>query len=931
MHGQEPPGAPPVGRTADEIASAFDKAWQQGTPRLEDFVGAVGPAGARRQLLQELVKIDLEYRWRHAAARPSVGAGLDKPPLLEEYLRRYPELGSPERLALDLIGEEYRVRRYWGSRPSHAEYLARFGQHGQHLTDSLRRIDAELAEELEGTELTSAGKVRLPPLGPEKPARATPVASVGGLVEMLRQCGLLGPAQSEELARGSLERFPDPHALAKELLCRDWLTPYQVNQLLQGRGHELIVGPYRLLERLGAGGAGQVFKARHQKMDRLVALKILHKELLADPEAVGRFMREIQLVSRLDHPNLIPAYDAGRVGSSYFLAMKYVEGTDLGRLVKKGGPLLLTQACEYMRQAALGLQHLHVHGLVHRDVKPHNLMIGRDGIIKVADLGLARSKRGETTELTTGTLTPAAAGPMGTLDYLAPEQALDFHAADIRADIYSLGCTFWFLLMGQPPFPGRSLAETLMSHQTREPAAIEKARSDVPPGLAAVLRRMLAKRPEDRYRTPAEVADALAPYSSAPHAPDLEFDLGGWSFRARAYTTWEMLCKFAMRNKAFTAMVVLAMVMLAWSSVVNYRARRDTERTNQKYEEERKRTLAAVPAFVEAARLAVDRQRVDNALAQLNVALDYDPHCSEARLLKGQVLIVQKEFGRAKQDLERYLRQQPQDTRAARLVELCGRKHPDEVGNLLDLANVFEQQKIPALADRLLTKYGRGSFEVREKLLKDFFRPRVEKAWPGLGSRLSLDAAGIYRLNLGERKEVTLLDALEGMPLTELDLTRCDGVQDLSPLRGMPLSSLCLQGCNKVRDLLPLRGMPLSALDLGGCIAVNDLSPLQGMRLTSLNFAVCPLVRDLTPLQGMRLTSLSLYSCSGVRDLTPLQSMNLEDIHLPPQVAKGMDVLRRMNSIATIRSITGTWTRAEFWKKYDDPNAFKEFKQQSRP
>ena len=297
------------------------------------------------------------------------------------------------------------------------------------------------------------------------------------------------------------------------------MTPYQINQLLQGRGHELVLGPYLILERLGEGGAGQVFKARHQKMNRVVALKVIRRELLADAEVVGRFYREIQVVSQLDHPNVVHAYDAGPVGATHFLAMEYVEGTDLGRLVKQSGPLPVLQACEYIRQAALGLQHAHERGLVHRDIKPHNLIMSlSDGLIKVADLGLARLSRTANEDLTAaltsansaGSLTPQNAVMMGTADYLAPEQALDFHKADIRADIYGLGCTFYYLLTGRPPFAGTTLAEKLIKHQQAEPPPIDKLASQVPQALVPVIRRMLAKKPEERYQTPAEVAAALA-------------------------------------------------------------------------------------------------------------------------------------------------------------------------------------------------------------------------------------------------------------------------------------------------------------------------------------------------------------------------------------------------------------------------------------
>src|SRR5262249_55029815 len=256
-----------------------------------------------------------------------------------------------------------------------------------------------------------------------------------------------------------------------------------------------------------------------RKMDRIVALKLIRKELLTDAEVVGRFYREIQILSQLDHPNVVHAYDAGPAGATHFLAMEFVEGTDLGKLVKKGGPLPVQQACEYIRQAALGLQHAHERGLVHRDIKPHNLIMSvRDGLIKVADLGLARLPRTMNTDVTagltggiagTGTLTPENASLIGTADYLAPEQAVDFHSADIRADIYSLGCTFYYLLTGHPPFAGASLAEKLMKHQTTAPRPITDFRQDVPATVIQVLDQMLTKQPRDRYQTPGNVAEAL--------------------------------------------------------------------------------------------------------------------------------------------------------------------------------------------------------------------------------------------------------------------------------------------------------------------------------------------------------------------------------------------------------------------------------------
>jgi tetratricopeptide (TPR) repeat protein len=239
---------------------------------------------------------------------------------------------------------------------------------------------------------------------------------------------------------------------------------------------------------------------------------VIHPERLAQPDAVKRFYREARAAARLAHPHLVTVYDVDEVGGTHFLAMEFVEGTDLGQLVKTRGPLPVARACDYVRQAALGLQHIHERGLVHRDIKPTNLFLtGNETLVKVLDLGLARLSQAGVQDQTSGELTQPGM-VMGTPAFLAPEQARDSRRVDIRSDIYSLGCTLYYLLTGRVPFPGVGLAEIVVQHQLDEPEPIEKLRSDVPARVASVLRKMMAKRPEDRYQTPAEVAAALAPF-----------------------------------------------------------------------------------------------------------------------------------------------------------------------------------------------------------------------------------------------------------------------------------------------------------------------------------------------------------------------------------------------------------------------------------
>jgi len=344
--------------------------------------------------------------------------------------------------------------------------------------------------------------------------------TVPELMEVLRDNRLLAPDQLEQLTADQLASFRDARSLAKYLMQRGWLSVYQVNQLLQGSGAELALGPYRILDVVGQGGVSQVFKAWDTRQRCVVALKVIREEHLSNPEAVGRFQREMHAVAQLSHPNIVKAFDPDRDSQRPYFAMEYVQGTDLGKLVQLSGPRPVAQACAYVRQAALGLQHAHERGLVHRDIKPANLLLTvGESVVKILDLGLARllapdPPPGVPVDLTQeGTM-------IGTPDYLAPEQARSPHAADHRADIYSLGCTLYYLLTGQPPFPVRSLMEKLLKHQQEEAPAVTVLRPDAPAGLAAILKKMMAKKPADRYQTAGEVAQALTPYASVGVAPE---------------------------------------------------------------------------------------------------------------------------------------------------------------------------------------------------------------------------------------------------------------------------------------------------------------------------------------------------------------------------------------------------------------------------
>jgi eukaryotic-like serine/threonine-protein kinase len=307
----------------------------------------------------------------------------------------------------------------------------------------------------------------------------------------------------------------DLNAIAGLFVRDGLLTYFQAEQFLQGRWKRFTIGKYKVLERLGSGGMGQVFLCEHKLMRRRVAVKVLPTAKATDPSSLERFYREARAVAALDHPNIVRAYDIDQDDNLHFLVMEYVDGASLQEMIRKTGAMDVTRACHYMYWSAVGLQHAHVNGLIHRDIKPGNILVDRQGVVKILDLGLARFFNDDQDLLTK----KYDESVLGTADYLAPEQAIDSHTVDGRADIYSLGATFYFLLSGNPPFADGTVAQKLLWHQTRAPRAIREHRPEVPEAVAAVLDKMMSKKPADRYQTPAQLAEALLPFTQTPIPP----------------------------------------------------------------------------------------------------------------------------------------------------------------------------------------------------------------------------------------------------------------------------------------------------------------------------------------------------------------------------------------------------------------------------
>jgi serine/threonine protein kinase len=482
----------------DKVCRQFEAAWKAGNqPRVDDFLASV-PETQRGELQRELESIDAEYR------KPA------KPEAFDPY---HQWLGIPPK---DQPPDHYRllgVERF-------EKNLDVIDNAAEQRTMHLRTFQLSKYHDLSERLLNEVAAAKVCLLQPAKKAAydaklreklqsapATPLAPRG------RGAGgaetPLSPGGRGAGSEGAVP--PTPKAAPKNRL-----------------------GEYQLLAKLGSGGMGTVYKARHTKLEKLVALKVLAKGSLVDAEAVARFEREMKAVGQLNHPNIVQALDAREIAGTRFLVMEYVDGPNLAKLVDACGPLPVADACELVRQAALGLDHAHQHGLVHRDIKPANLMLtaplagtmqsmvsgrgaggeGDQPQVKILDLGLAMFQPGQ---LSGAERITASGQTMGTVDYMAPEQAESSRTVDIRADLYSLGCTLYKLLSGHAPFSGPKYPDEvskLLAHARESVPPIRKLRPDVPAELAALLDRLLAKDPAGRFATPAELVQAIAPFAS---------------------------------------------------------------------------------------------------------------------------------------------------------------------------------------------------------------------------------------------------------------------------------------------------------------------------------------------------------------------------------------------------------------------------------
>ncbi len=698
-------------------------------------------------------------------------------------------------------------------------------------------------------------------------------ATMATLVDALRRYRLLEAVHLEEL-QTLPSRFSDPKSLTAELIRRGWLTPYQANQLFQGKGPDLLLGSYVLLERLGEGGMGEIFKARNWKLGRVVALKVIRRERLDNPDTVRRFEREVRAAAALDHPNIVRAFDADRIGGTHLLVMEYVAGaTDLAHLVRQKGPLAVPQACDYVRQAALGLQHAHERGLVHRDVKPSNLLLTADGtVVKVLDMGLARLNQSAADDKSSTVTLEGTV--MGTPDYMAPEQARESHAVDIRADLYSLGCTLYYLLTGRVPFPGGSFFQKVNRHQFEEPEPVERLRPEVPAEVAAVVRKLMAKRPEERYQTPGELAAALAAL-----------------FPALAQAGGDSPTMIDPRQGPAVPPPETLSAALDFQPTEAELQQRQAHERQRGRREKRQLLLGALGGVV-----------LLGLAAGLLAWLPRPEPTNPFPRIPGKT--AEEEEAR---ELDRWVRRVaalPAEEQVKAVAQELKRRNPAFDGAITPL---LEDRKVLAADFRTdgvtdlapvrgfphLTTLGCfGSAEGKGQMVR---------LQPLRGLRLST-------LKIWFNPRLADLRPVAGMPLASLNANGT-AVADLSPLRDMPLADLRVAG-TQIRTLEPLRGLPLVELDINNT-AVVSLGPLQGMKV---RFLACGNTRvsDLSPLAGMPIRHL-VCNFTPVSDLSPLKSMPLEILRCDFKPERDAEILRAIPTLKTINDKPAK----EFWKELD--------------
>ncbi len=638
---------------------------------------------------------------------------------------------------------------------------------------------------------------------------------------------VFSPANAEELAR--------------ELVRQKKLTRFQAEQIYGGNGRSLILGNYVILDKLGQGGMGVVLKAEHRRMKRIVALKVISPAAVKTPDAVKRFHREVEAAAKLTHPNLVIAFDADEANGAHFLVMEYIDGIDLSALVKKEGPLSIPKALDCIRQAATGLEFAHQHGVIHRDIKPANLLIDASGKVKVLDLGLARieGEAGAQTELTT------TGAVMGTVDYMAPEQALNTKSADARSDIYSLGISLWYLITGKNAYEGDTMMAKLLAHRDAPIPSLRSFRSDVSDSVEVVFRRMVAKQAQDRYQSMTDVRVAL---------------------------------EGLLRGETVEKAVVTGVPVTTATGDVDSNLR------------DFLKTLDGAPGTLAT------------ASRPLAGTATYQPHATNSN---GTDATRISNFSRDEVTLGLHSPTTRKNTSPLwndRRVQI-GLAIAVILVVVVSVTIPFvsrQQKKVGPDPVLNVASQDRSPVETSKAHQSAAFRTWLVQV-ADLPAKQQLEAVIEKLRDLNPEFDGKHTHKIEREQVTFLELV-ADRISDISPIQALKgLQRLECHGfgvnTGRLYDLAPLKGMHLKVLKVFAT-QVSDLEPIRGMELEELNIQFCP-VKDLSPVTGMPLKRLFARS-SKVSDFSPIKNLPLTWLDLDFDVTRDLDLLNSMTGLEKI-------------------------------
>jgi serine/threonine protein kinase len=859
--------------TIDRLLDQFADAFRDGEfPRIEAYLPRVSPQG-RESLLEELLLMELELR-RAAQEVPDE----------QEYLRRF---------------------------PAEAELVARA------FTQSLAMTQSPV-----------------PAVEPERPAlesqgAGSRVLRTVSLPEFTRQVTEL-EAISEEAWQALRGTTGDSaRSLARALVEAGVLTRFQAELLLRGEGSRLRVGNYLLEEPLGAGGMGQVYRGRHLRLKRPVAIKVLSADLSENRQAIKRFEREVRLASKVSHPNVVTALDAEEHDGRWYLVMEYVPGQDLSKWVRARGPAPVAEAVDWICQAAQGLESAHEQGILHRDIKPGNLLLTDAGQIKVLDLGLAISNSQGSTAANLGrTVTQLTSTGMalGTVDFMSPEQAGDARVVDERSDLYSLGCTLYFLLVGEPPYGGGSIIERIVAHSSQAIPSLREARDDIPEALDRVVTRLLAKLPEQRYGSCGELLQDLRRLQ----AVGLPRQVPGAVRRPSRPRMATPVPSAAEQNPPEWA-------QLAVDSTPVVAGRAQSSADGELWGQRRWLAgLLGAMALVAAVGGLGWSARGGSPAAKLNVTVK--PEDAVVELVNPQGQVVAREAARGGQAT---LQAPPGGYRLKVSLDEFDRAERDVVllGNESKSVEVVLEPSPRRMARQAANnkpvdgtlwfhtpEFEKWDREVRmqpaqkqlllleEKVLelnwdRKELNPQVEK---GMGRRphdapipslITFRAEFVRDLSpLRLLKDNPALAKIQGLQF-DLEHGRSKAIlEDLSPLEGLKLRSLSVDG-SPIKSLAPLEMMPLEFLDISRT-TVTDLSPLQLCPQLKVLWLKNKEFQTLAPLQNLKLEGLDLGACAFDADeLRWVES--LKELSLAK--CRGITNLRVLWNVPLVRlDISGT-------------------------